>query len=98
VLCKAFEKTVEARSLELVTVMGPAGIGKSRLTHDFVTGVEGRGRVIAGRCLSYGDGTTFWPVVAALKDAAHVGERDPPAEARRKISALQPASDEAAHR
>jgi class 3 adenylate cyclase len=96
VLHEAFERTVEARSLELVTVMGAAGIGKSRLTHDFVAGVGGRGRVIAGRCLSYGEGTTFWPVVAALKDAADVGERDSPAEARRKISALQPASDEAA--
>jgi class 3 adenylate cyclase/tetratricopeptide (TPR) repeat protein len=95
-LHESFERTVAAGSLELVTVMGPAGIGKSRLTGDFLESVGDRATVISGRCLPYGEGTTFWPVVAALKDAARVGERDSPEEARHKISALQPEGEDAA--
>ena len=53
----------------LVTVVGPAGIGKSRLAFEFVESVRGRATVLTGRCLSYGDGITFWPLAEALREA-----------------------------
>src|SRR5205823_874651 len=47
----AFRRIKDERSCELVTVMGPAGLGKSRLTAEFVTELGSTTRVIAGRCL-----------------------------------------------
>jgi class 3 adenylate cyclase/tetratricopeptide (TPR) repeat protein len=51
---------VEGRAPQLVTVVGPPGIGKSRLVREFLT--RARVRVLVGRCLSYGDGITYWPL------------------------------------
>jgi class 3 adenylate cyclase len=65
----AFARALEQRSCELVTIVGPAGIGKSRLTQDFTESVAQRAAVAVGRCVSYGEGLTFWPlreVVTAL--------------------------------
>jgi class 3 adenylate cyclase/tetratricopeptide (TPR) repeat protein len=46
----------------LFTLLGAAGIGKSRLMSEFVAWVEGRATVVTGRCLPYGEGITFWPL------------------------------------
>ena len=51
----------------LVTVLGPAGAGKSRLASELAAAVAGRARVVAGRCLPYGDGITFWPLLELLR-------------------------------
>src|SRR5919106_3613844 len=45
-----------APASRLVTIVAPAGLGKSRLTREFVERITGRARVTIGRCLSYGDG------------------------------------------
>jgi predicted ATPase len=50
-----------------VTVVGPAGIGKTRLAAEFVATLEGQARVLEGRCLSYGEGITFWPLQEILR-------------------------------
>jgi class 3 adenylate cyclase/tetratricopeptide (TPR) repeat protein len=50
---------------ELVTLVGAAGLGKSRLVAEFVQGLEAT--VVGGRCLPYGEGITYWPVVEVLK-------------------------------
>jgi hypothetical protein len=60
---------------ELVTVAGDAGVGKSRLVAEFLTSIEVT--VLRGRCLPYGEGITYWPVVEVLKQ---LGVR-PPEEA-----------------
>jgi class 3 adenylate cyclase/tetratricopeptide (TPR) repeat protein len=52
-------------SCRLVTLLGDAGVGKSRLVAEFLAGVDAR--VVKGRCLSYGDGITYWPVIEVLK-------------------------------
>jgi class 3 adenylate cyclase len=52
-------------SCQLFTVFGTAGVGKSRLAHEFLEGLEAL--VVRGRCLSYGEGITYWPVVEVLK-------------------------------
>ena len=50
---------------ELVTVVGDAGVGKSRLVAEALASVEAT--VVRGRCLPYGEGITYWPVVEVLK-------------------------------
>ena len=65
VLSRAFDE----RSAQLVTIVGPPGIGKSRLARELIQ--RSQARVVAGGCLSYGEGITYWPVaeiVAQLGD------------------------------
>ena len=50
---------------ELVTIVGDAGVGKSRLAAETLAAVEAR--VVRGRCLPYGEGITYWPVVEVVK-------------------------------
>jgi tetratricopeptide (TPR) repeat protein len=70
VLASAFERSLAERSTQLVALVGQAGVGKSRLVGELVTRVEGRATVLRGRCLSYGDGITFWPVRELVREAA----------------------------
>jgi class 3 adenylate cyclase len=65
VLADALERVRAGPRCELVTVIGSAGVGKSRLVAEFLEGLDAI--VVRGRCLSYGDGITYWPVVEALK-------------------------------
>jgi class 3 adenylate cyclase/tetratricopeptide (TPR) repeat protein len=57
----AFAASVGSPSSRLVTVVGDAGVGKSRLVSEFLGGVSGA-RTLWGRCLPYGDGVTYWPI------------------------------------
>jgi class 3 adenylate cyclase/tetratricopeptide (TPR) repeat protein len=62
---EAWERAARERRCELVTVIGDAGVGKSRLSEEFLatTGAT----VVRGRCPPYGEGITYWPVVEVLK-------------------------------
>ena len=51
-----------------MTVVGDAGVGKSRLVAEALAAVEAR--VVRGRCLPYGEGITYWPVVEVVKQLA----------------------------
>ena len=62
----AWERTVRDGSCHLFTVLGSAGVGKSRLVVEFLASLAAAG-VVHGRCLSYGEGITYWPVVEVLK-------------------------------
>jgi tetratricopeptide (TPR) repeat protein len=61
----AFAQAVHDRSCQLFTVLGSAGVGKSRLAAEFLVSAEAP--VFRGRCLSYGEGITYWPVVEVIK-------------------------------
>jgi hypothetical protein len=61
-----WEDVVASRSSRLFTLLGPAGIGKSRLVADFLEQVELNASVARGRALSYGEGITYWPLVEVL--------------------------------
>jgi class 3 adenylate cyclase/tetratricopeptide (TPR) repeat protein len=62
----AFSQALRDRSCQLFTLLGAAGVGKSRLAHEFLTALEDA-TVVRGRCLSYGEGITYWPVAGILK-------------------------------
>jgi tetratricopeptide (TPR) repeat protein len=94
-LRSSFELVEAHRACHLFTVLGPAGIGKSRLVHEFVAWLGERATVLRGRCLPYGDGITFWPLVEVVKQAAALTDRDTPDEALQKIGALLPPGEEA---
>jgi len=65
-LRRDFEDAVAERTCRLFTLLGPAGIGKSRLVADFLDRVSGDADVLRGRCLHYGEGITYWPLVEIL--------------------------------
>jgi len=75
-----FARTVREERAALATVIGPAGIGKSRLSYEFAAQVAGRGaaKVVRGRCLPYGDGLTYWPLADILRSDAGILDNDPP--------------------
>ena len=64
-LAEAWERALAERRCELVTVVGDPGIGKSRLAAEALASIEAR--VVRGRCLPYGAGITYWPVVEVIK-------------------------------
>jgi class 3 adenylate cyclase/tetratricopeptide (TPR) repeat protein len=68
-LQRAFEEAVRERSARLVTLLGPAGIGKSRLAKEFLAAVDDRAQALTGRCLPYGEGITFWPLAQIVREA-----------------------------
>ncbi len=83
-----FGETAEADAARMVTILGDAGVGKSRLGEEFIDRATGAGaRVLRGRCLSYGEGITFLPMVEILREAAGIGGDDPVATARAKLAA-----------
>jgi class 3 adenylate cyclase/tetratricopeptide (TPR) repeat protein len=68
VLEQASEGSVADGTCYLVTVLGPAGVGKTRLVEEFLVGVPAAA-VYRGRCLPYGEGTTFFPLVEIVQQA-----------------------------
>ncbi len=70
----AFARAEADGSCQLFTILGSAGVGKSRLVAEFLSAIEAR--VVRGRCLSYGDGITYWPVVEILKQLTRLPEGD----------------------
>jgi predicted ATPase/class 3 adenylate cyclase len=71
---QAFERAAAGR-VELVTVLGAAGIGKSRLARELLASVRERARGVVGRCLPYGEGITYWPLVEIVKQVTGTDAR-----------------------
>jgi AAA ATPase domain len=69
----------------LVPLVGEPGVGKTRLSEELSARLAGRARVLAGRCLSYGEGITFWPLVEIVRHAAGIRDEHTPDEARERI-------------
>ncbi len=81
----AFERAERGPGCELVTVLGVAGVGKSRLIREVSSRLADRARIFEGRCLPYGDGITFWPLAEIVKQAAGIEDTDRPDQAVAKI-------------
>src|SRR5439155_20880605 len=65
-LDRAFAESIP----HLFTLLGPAGIGKSRLAGELVTRVSGRAETLVGRCQPYGEGITYWPLAEIVRQLA----------------------------
>ncbi|HET8999274.1 MAG TPA: adenylate/guanylate cyclase domain-containing protein [bacterium] len=90
-LLALYRRTIEDRRHHLVALLGPAGIGKTRLAQEVLDSVS-RGRtsptIWRGRCPAYGDGLTFWPLAEMLKQECHIVETDTPTIVAEKLFAV----------
>jgi len=91
---EVLQRVERERRCELVSVLGAPGAGKSRLVAEFVASAGPRATVVEGRCLPYGEGITFWPVIEMVTQAAGIEEADPPDDVRKKVAALLPEGDQ----
>jgi class 3 adenylate cyclase len=64
-LADAWGRALAGPRCELVTVVGDPGVGKSRLVTEALAQIDVRS--VRGRCLSYGEGITYWPVIEVVK-------------------------------
>ena len=87
-LTDAFERAVRDRTCHLVTVMGSAGVGKTRLAAEFLVSVGDRVRIARGRCLPYGEVTGLRPLVEVVNELAGLRGDEPPEEARDRIAGI----------
>jgi class 3 adenylate cyclase/tetratricopeptide (TPR) repeat protein len=83
----AYRQVCDGRAVRLVTVIGDAGLGKSRLVREVTDQIAIDAKVLRGRCLPYGDGITFWPLIGMVREAASIGDDDGPELARSKVLA-----------
>jgi class 3 adenylate cyclase len=65
-LHQAWDRAVRESRCHLLTLLGEAGVGKSRLVSELLSAMADQATVLRGRCLHYGEGITFWPLVEAL--------------------------------
>ncbi len=85
---QTFERAVSDRSCQLVTVLGPAGIGKTRLVREFLALTGERAAGLHGRCLDYGKGITFWPIVEVVREAIGAVDANTPEQVRARVTEL----------
>jgi class 3 adenylate cyclase/tetratricopeptide (TPR) repeat protein len=91
------DKVVAERAVQLVTVAGEPGVGKSRLVAELLAHADGLGELITwrqGRCLPYGEGITYWALGEIVKAQAGIFDSDSPEIANEKLDAVLPESDD----
>ncbi len=84
---QSLERARDERTSYMFTLLGSAGVGKSRLIGEFLGAIDDA-RVLRGRCLSYGDGITFYALGEIVREAAEVAEADDSATAAAKLKAV----------
>ena len=85
-----FHVCADRRSARLVSVVGPAGVGKSRIGWEFFKYIDGLKSTVwwhRGRCLSYGDGVAFFALVEMVRQRLGIAEDDPTDTAADKLAA-----------
>ena len=87
-LRRALDESRRENGARVVTLLAEAGVGKSRLVEEFERRLGDEALVLAGRCLPYGRGITFWPLGEIVRAAAAIGHDDSPAAASAKLAAL----------
>jgi DNA-binding SARP family transcriptional activator/tetratricopeptide (TPR) repeat protein len=83
-LVAAFERAVAELKPALLVLAGPPGIGKSRLAGELMREVADQATALVGRCLSYGQGITLWPLREMVLEAAGAETREALAKLLRK--------------
>jgi DNA-binding SARP family transcriptional activator len=89
----SFERALRTGNCQLVTVLGAAGVGKSRLVEEFALSLGQRVRVLRGRCPAYGEGITYWPIAELVRDATSVHDEESLEVALTKLEPLTPEGD-----
>jgi class 3 adenylate cyclase len=87
-LRRVYERTLAEPGLQLITIVGEPGVGKSRLVAELERWLavhQASPVVRRGRCLAYGDGIGFWPLAEIIKAQLGIGEADTEDEARTKL-------------
>jgi class 3 adenylate cyclase/tetratricopeptide (TPR) repeat protein len=87
-LLGAFEDARDGRRCVLATIIGDAGVGKTRLVAELLSRIGARALIAQGRCLPYGEGITYWAFSEAIRHVAGVAEGEPREVALRKLAAL----------
>ncbi|HWD47304.1 MAG TPA: AAA family ATPase, partial [Actinomycetota bacterium] len=90
VLHGLYRRAVREASVQLVTVSGEPGVGKSRLVRELFSFVDRQPDLVhwrQGRCLPYGDGVAFWALGEIVKAEAGILESDGPDTAAGKLAA-----------
>jgi class 3 adenylate cyclase/tetratricopeptide (TPR) repeat protein len=88
-LVDAFDRVLHERQPHFVTIVGDAGVGKTRLVRELWQLLGARSPEPlrrTGRCLPYGRGVTYWPLGEILKEHLGILESDPPETVRRKLT------------
>lgn len=89
-LLAVYRRAVEGRRLHVVTVIGQAGVGKSRLVAEWLDrlrAIPPAPAILRGRCPAYGEGLTYRPLAEALRADAGIKENEPPAVAADRLRA-----------
>ncbi|MFT3954974.1 MAG: AAA family ATPase [Piscinibacter sp.] len=86
-IARCFDEVRRERVARMVTLVGDAGLGKSRLVREVIDRVAVGARVLSGRCLPYGDGITFWPLLSMLREAADIRDTDNTEQAVERLAA-----------
>jgi class 3 adenylate cyclase/tetratricopeptide (TPR) repeat protein len=92
-LGEALAGAIASRRARLVTVVGDAGVGKSRLIREFAEQAAASATILRGRCLPYGNGITFWPLNEAVSGIARIDSGDSAPVAIEKIRLLVRAAE-----
>jgi predicted ATPase/class 3 adenylate cyclase len=93
-LFSVFTSALHNRSCHLLTVLGSAGVGKSRLVQEFVGAISDEATVLRGRCLPYGEGITYWPLAEVVRELLRP-EGAPAKPSPEAIAALLPDEEKA---
>jgi class 3 adenylate cyclase/tetratricopeptide (TPR) repeat protein len=89
-LQRCYRTAFTGHALQLVTLLGEPGVGKSRLVRELAGYVDAQQELVAwrrGRCLSFGDTMSFWPLAEIVKAQAGILESDDPREGAAKLDA-----------
>ena len=92
VLERAYAEVEDRGEPRLVTILGDAGVGKTRIVREFWERLGGRSPETlrrTGRCLSYGQGITYWPLAEVLKEHLGILESDPPTVALERLGSRE---------
>ncbi|HEX7149350.1 MAG TPA: adenylate/guanylate cyclase domain-containing protein, partial [Actinomycetota bacterium] len=87
-LRQLYERAAAEGSCHLLSVLGSAGVGKSRLVDEFVAGLGDQASVLRGHCPAFGDSVTLWPMVEIVRQAAGIGPDDSAEQARARLAEL----------
>jgi len=83
-----FERAAAEGACHLVSVLGSAGVGKSRLVDEFVAGLSDQASILRGHCPAFGDSVTMWPMVEVVRQAAGIAPDDTAEQARARLAEL----------